>query len=496
MSSGIASWGTYLPYWRLQRSAIAGVLGSGGGRGARAVASHDEDTTTLGVEAGRRALAVGPGSAAVQDLFLSTPDPAYLDKTSATTVHAALGLGRACGAYDFAGSSRSALGTVLGALGAAAAGGAGGGRTTLAVLSDLRTGLAGSGEERDSGDAAAAFVCAPEGAVAELVGRGAASDEFLDRWRVPGEADSHVWEERFGEELYVPLAREAFAAALKDAGLAEGDVDHAIVTGLHVRAVKAVTKGLGVREGTLVPDLSGSLGNLGAAQAAVLLCDVLERAEPGQVIAVLSLADGADALVLRTTDALSAAQRARAEAGVPTVAEQVAAGRDDLPYATFLTWRGQMRREPPRRPDPERPGAPTVHRSEQWKYAFAASRCLVCGFRHMPPTRACLSCHTIDQMQPERLADVPGTVATFTIDHLAFSLSPPVVGVIVDFDGGGRYRCEMTDVVASELSIGDRVTMTFRRVWTAQGVHNYFWKARPAVGRAAGGERGDEEHGQ
>ena len=208
--------------------------------------------------------------------------------------------------------------------------------------------------------------------------------------------------------------------------------------------------------------------------------------EPGQVIVVLSLADGADALVLRTTDALAAAQAARAAAGVPSVAEQVAAGRDDLPYATFLTWRGQMHREPPRRPDPERPGAPTVHRSEQWKYAFAASRCQVCGFRHMPPTRACLSCHTIDQMQPERLADVPGTVATFTIDHLAFSLSPPVVGVIVDFDGGGRYRCEMTDVVASELSIGDRVSMTFRRVWTAQGVHNYFWKARPAIARPVG----------
>jgi hydroxymethylglutaryl-CoA synthase len=487
MAGGIAAWGTYLPYWRLQRSAIGGVLGSGGGRGTRAVASYDEDTTTLGVEAGRRALAVGPGAAAVQDLFLSTPDPGYLDKTSATTVHAALGLGRACGSYDFAGSSRSAVGTLLQALGGAT----GAGRTTLAVLSDLRTGLAGSPEERDSGDGAAAFVCAPEGAVAELVGRGAASDEFLDRWRVPGEADSHVWEERFGEEIYVPLAREAYAAALKDAGLAEGDVDHAIVSGLHVRAVKAVASGLGVRDGVLAPDLTASLGNLGAAHAGVALCDVLERARPGQVITVLSLADGADAVVLRTADALTAVQRARAEAGVPSVAEQVAAGRDDLAYATFLTWRGQLRREPPRRPDPERPGAPTVHRSEEWKYAFAASRCLVCGFRHMPPTRACLSCHTIDQMQPERLADVPGTVATFTIDHLAFSLSPPVVGVIVDFDGGGRFRCEMTDVRASELSIGARVSMTFRRVWTAQGVHNYFWKARPAGGRSDNGERGD-----
>ena len=490
MSGGIATWGTYLPYWRLQRSAIASVLGSGGGRGTRTVASFDEDTTTLGVEAGRRALAVGPGAHAVQDLFLSTPDPGYLDKTSATTVHAALGLGRDCGAYDFAGSSRSAVGTLLQALGAAD-GPSGRGRTTLAVLADLRTGLAGSAEERDSGDGAAAFLCAPDGAVAMLVGRGAASDEFLDRWRVPGEADSHVWEERFGEELYVPMAREAFAAALKDAGLTEGDVDHAIVTGLHVRAVKAAAAGLGVRDGVLAPDLTASVGNLGAAHAAVALCDVLERADPGHVVAVVSLADGADALVLRTTEALVAAREARAAAGVPSVAEQIAAGRDDLSYASFLTWRGQLRREPPRRPDPERPGAPTVHRSEAWKYAFTASRCLVCGFRHMPPTRACLSCHAIDQMAPERLADVPGTVATFTIDHLAFSLSPPVVGVIVDFDGGGRYRCEITDVQASELAIGDRVSMTFRRVWTAQGVHNYFWKARPAGDRAVGVASGD-----
>ena len=169
MSGGITAWGTYLPYWRLQRSAIASTLGSGGGRGTRAVASYDEDTTTLGVEAARRALAAGPGPGAVQDLFLSTPDPGYLDKTSATTVHAALGLGRASGAYDFTGS------LALGGRHAARCAGrrrAGGGRTTLAVLSDLRTGLAGSAEERDSGDGAAAFVCAPEGAVAELVGPG------------------------------------------------------------------------------------------------------------------------------------------------------------------------------------------------------------------------------------------------------------------------------------------------------------------------------------
>ena len=50
---------------------------------------------------------------------------------------------------------------------------------------------------------------------------------------------------------------------------------------------------------------------------------------------------------------------------------------------------------------------------------------------------------------------------------------------MVDFDGGGRFPVELTDVKADDLAIGDRVEMTFRRLSTAAGVHNYFWKARP-----------------
>ena len=36
------------------------------------------------------------------------------------------------------------------------------------------------------------------------------------------------------------------------------------------------------------------------------------------------------------------------------------------------------------------------------------------------------------------MADVQATIATFTVDRLAFSLSPPVVAAVIDFDGGGR----------------------------------------------------------
>ena len=77
----------------------------------------------------------------------------------------------------------------------------------------------------------------------------------------------------------------------------------------------------------------------------------------------------------------------------------------------------------------------------------------------------------------------PATVATFTVDRLTFSPSPPLVAAVLDFEGGGRFRCELTDVDADDVAIGDRVEMTFRRVSTAASVHNYFWKARPFVTR-------------
>ena len=85
-------------------------------------------------------------------------------------------------------------------------------------------------------------------------------------------------------------------------------------------------------------------------------------------------------------------------------------------------------------------------------------------------------------MTPERMADVPASIATFTVDRLAFSPSPPMVVAVLDFEGGGRFQSEMTDVDPGAVKIGDRVSMTFRRLITAGGVHNYFWKAKPFRG--------------
>jgi 3-hydroxy-3-methylglutaryl CoA synthase/uncharacterized OB-fold protein len=468
--NGIVAYGVYVPYYRIDRKTIGDALGVAAAKGSRAVASYDEDVTSMGVEAARVAVR-GAGVPTPAAVYFATAAPPYLDKTNATAIHAALGLPESAAAYDMAGSVRSAAGALRAALDA--------GRPTLAVLSDLRTGLPAGADERDGGDAAAAFLCAPGDAgrpvLAEPIAHASASGEFLERWRLPGDRASRQWEERFGEHALAPLAERALVDALKQAGVTASAVDRLVVTGPHGRAARRAAGAIGVRKEAIADDLTAAIGHTGAAHAGLLLADALDRLGPDQVVAAASVSDGADVTVWRTTDALAAGRPA-------TPVSALVAGGGQVGYATFLTWRGFLDREPPRRPDPQRPAAPPSLRSEAWKFGFTGSRCQACGARHLPPQRVCLKCHAVDRMAPAPMADVAATIATFTVDRLAYSLSPPVVVAVIDFEGGGRFQCELTDVDPSTIKIGDRVQMTFRRLITAEGVHNYFWKARPIRG--------------
>ena len=447
----------YVPHRRLDRSTIAAIAGGGGGKGTRSVAGYDEDTTTMGVEAARAALAP-LRDVAPHTVWFSTVAPAYADKTNATTVHAALRLDRSAAAFDVNGSVRSAMAALY-----AAAHGRG---THLVVSADLRSGLAGGPDESAFGDAGAALVVGDgddSPVLAELIGGGRATEEFLDRWRKPGEVRSKVWEERFGETRYVPLGVQVWEDALKSAGLVAEQVDHVVIAGTHGRANAALVKKLGVGD-RLVGDLGASIGNAGAAQPALGLTAALEQSTSGQVIVLLVVADGADAAVFRTTEALSGWQPSR------PVVDQVAGGAP-IPYGTYLRWRGVLPFEPPRRPEPARPSASAAGRSGDWKFGFVGSAGPG-GEVHLPPQAG------DDAAVP--MADATGTVVTFTIDRLAYSPSPPVVFAVVDFDGGGRLPVELTDVDVDQVRTGARVELTFRKLFTADDIHNYFWKARLA----------------
>jgi hydroxymethylglutaryl-CoA synthase len=474
--NGVIAYGAYLPHFRLLRRDLGIALGAPAGAGSRSVASYDEDPTSMAVEAGRTALRdAARRGAAVRParLYFATSFPPYLDRSNAAAVHAALGFDRASLAVDMAGGPRSAIGALLAAADSP--------DVTLAVASDIRTGLPGGSDERDGGDAAAALVFGPGTAqspvLAEIVAHASATDEFLDRWRVPGQAYSRTWEERFVEHLYRPAAEESFAAALKLAALVPAEIDHLIVCGLSSRAATQFTRDSGVSQAAVSPTHRGVIGNPGAAQPALLLSDVLDRVEPHQTIALVQLADGATTVIFR------AAEHCRDGDGQPgkeSLAAQLGGPHRTVSYPTFATWRGMLNREPPRRPEPDAPAAPPAHRSAGYKFGFHASRCDACHQVNVPPARICYSCGARDQMTAISLSDVTGTVATFTVDRLAYTPSPPMIAAVIDFDGGGRFRCEIADSAIDEIRVAARVQLTFRRLLTSgEGIHNYFWKAKP-----------------
>ncbi|MCU1588554.1 MAG: hypothetical protein JWN31_2047 [Frankiales bacterium] len=459
--SGILAYGAYVPRGRLDRSEIAAVLGQPAGRGTRSVASHDEDSSTLAVEAAR--VALRRSSSRPDALLLSTVTPTYLDRTNATLVHAALDLDPRCGAYDFGGASRSAVGALRFALGSST--------TTLVVASDVRTGLPGSGDESAGGDAGVAFLVGEGPVLAELVSTGTATAEFLDRWRVPGETSSRTWEDRFAEAAYLPMA-EVVEQTLKGTGLTREEIAAVVVTGLHERSSSALARRLGAAPSAV----AAVVGNTGAAQAGLLLVEALDSLAAGQHLLLVSLADGIDVLVFRATAELERMRTWR------PLAQAVLEQTRPVAYPTFLTWRGMLDREPPRRPDPEPPAPPASARHSAWKHGFVAGTCPSCGTRHLPPSETCMACGAPGPMEPLPLAAAQGTVVTHTVDRLTYSLSPPVVAVVIDVDGGGRFQTELTDCDPAAVAIGDRVEMTFRRFFLAgNGIANYFWKARPVT---------------
>ncbi|SPX87458.1 OB-fold domain-containing protein [Mycobacteroides abscessus] len=445
MSTGLLAYASYLPRYRLSGEDV------GLRRGDRVVASYDEDSTTMAVAAAMNAMPHGTVPAAI---YFATSTPAYADKTNATAVHAALGLPATVFAADMCGTGRSAFA----ALSAAAQHGG------LMLAADVRVGRPGSADEKLGGDGAVALLFGEGDPVAEYLASYSLTEEFLDRWRDPHASVGGQWEERFGSERYTPLIRAAAEGALGAAGIA--DADHVVLACPNTAVVKrAATLVKGQKSVTTSP-----VGFSGSADAFIGLCGVLDTAQPGDTILILSATDGCDAVVLRATDRLPQARQL-----VP-LSDQRAKGLA-LPYLRYLSARNLVEMEPPRRPEPDRTAAPPAARTRQWKFGFSGSKCPSCDFVHFPPARVCRGCGFSGEMSAVSAAHLSGSVVTYTVDRLAFSPSPPMVQVVVDVDGGGRCTLELADARSKELEVGARVNFTFRRLFTAAGIHDYFWKA-------------------
>jgi hydroxymethylglutaryl-CoA synthase len=464
---GIVSYGAYVPFYRLSRKSIGGNL-----RGERAMANFDEDSITMAVAAVMDCLK-GIGREEVEGLYFASTTSPYREKQSATTVAVAADLRRDIFTADYANTLRAGTGALTAAADSVGAGSA---REVMVAASDVRLGAPGSAVEQTLGDGAAAVLIGNDEVIATLEGSYSVYHEILDVWRTDKMPFIKSWEARFtGTEGYEKSMVEAVKGVLKKTGLKSNEIAKAVLYTPDARASAGVCAKLGFDpQSQLQNPLFDVLGNTGAAYAMMMLVATLEESKPGDVILLANYGNGADAIVFRVTDKIN---KVPPRGGIKNYLASKVVVED---YRTYLYYRGILPGVDPVYPIPYgTTSAPALLREVDKNIRFHASKCKQCGAVQYPPQRTCIKCQSQDQFQPVRLSEKKAKVFTFSMDHVSSMIDLPVVIPVIDFEGGGRMECFMTDRIVKNVKIGMDVEMTFRKVFEREDIVNYWWKAMP-----------------
>jgi len=462
---GITSYGAYIPLFRLSREAIAKA-----GRGEKAICSFDEDSMTMAVAAASDCLNGIDGKTVDGLYFASTTSP-YKEKLGAATVAMAADLRRDIITADFANSLRAGTGAFKSAIDAVKAGSA---KQVMVTAADCRLGTPGSAFEQNCGDGAGALLIGDTDVAVTVEASYSVYNEMIDVWRADGDTFIRSWEDRFTlTHGYLEVVGEAVSGLMQKFNFSPGDFAKVVFYSPDARRYAELVRSLGFDAKTQLQDsLFAVMGNTGAAYPIMLLVAALEEAKAGDRILLASYGNGSDAFVLKVTEQIEEIRDRRGMKG------HLASKRVTTDYKKYLIWRGIL-------PQETIPGpvgflsAPAAWREREANFRLHGVKCQVCGTVQFPPQRVCTKCHSKDQFEAYRLSDKKARIFTFAMDYVTPAPELPTVTTTIDFEGGGRMECYMTDREVEQVKPGLSVEMSFRKLFVKDGVHNYFWKSIP-----------------
>lgn len=477
ISSGIKSFGAFIPRRRLQRSAIAAAHAwafpslKGQAKGERAMCGWDEDVITMAVEAGRDCLR-GGNSSSVSSLTLASTTAPYADNNNAIFVGAALRLPSTAGSSDVGGSTRAGLSAVIAACQSSAAG------ERLVIASEKRGAKPGSVQEMQYGcGAGAVSIGDGDDLIARFLGSETVSVPFFDHFRKVGTDFDYSWEERWiRDEGVSKIVPQAVSRLLKRLNVTSDRVAHFGMSGPS-KADAMVAKALKIAPERVLPDMAAQVGETGAAQSVLLLIAGLERAKAGDVIVVASFAQGCEVVAFEMLQEAPATGR-RGLAG--SIANRI----EETAYLKLLSNEGLLDLDWGMRAETDNKTALTqLYRSADQIFGFVGGECSACNQVQFPRSPTCVNCGASDTQKPRGLADEPAKVATYTADWLMYSPSPPLYMGLVQFDSGARLLMEIVDVGPQGIDVGTPLSMTFRMKERdrLRGWDRYFWKASPST---------------
>jgi hydroxymethylglutaryl-CoA synthase len=468
---GITAYGGYVPLWRLSRNTIVKAWGTGRSDGERSVAGFDEDTVTMAIEAATDCLEEIKRES-VDALYLASTSFPYREKQSAAMVSTVLDMRQDVITQDIANSLRGAALGMRDALNAVQSGAV---QSALIVAADSRLGYPKTVDEQLFGDGAAALLIGSQDIIGEIEASYSYTNEMIDIWRTDKQKFVHSWEGRFViTHGYEECMKMAIQEVLKKSNLTPNDITRLAIYGPDSRSQQGLARSIGFDvQKQLQDDLLLKVGNTGTAMAMMSLVSALESAKPGDRILFACYGDGADAFVIKVTDAIN---KIKGRRGINDYIES----KRELPgYGKYLLYREMI--EQPEELFNIDSAATILWRGRNWVLRGYGSRCNRCGIVTFPGERVCYGCQAKDDFTEVRISDKKAKVFTYSVDHLAGSSAEPIIvqTVAESEEGGARIYALMTDCDPEEVRIDMPVEMTFRRIREARGYYNYYWKVRP-----------------
>jgi len=342
MKAGIVGYGAYVPKYRIKTDEIARMWRGDGAAVAaglmvyeKSVPALDEDTTTISVEAARRAVKLsGIDPQDIGALYVGSESHPYAVKPTATIVAEAIQATPHLTAADYEFACKAGTAAMQNCLALVTADMITYG---MAIGADVSQAAPGDALEYAAAAGGAAFILGRDNLIAEINETLSFTTDTPDFWRREGEPYPGHGGRFTGKPAYFRHVMAATERLMEEMGTSPEDYDYAVFHQPNGKFPSRVSRKLGftkeqIEEGLLCP----IIGNTYSGSTPLGLSAVLDVAEPGDRILATSYGSGAgsDSFDITVTDAIEGYERNNIR--------RILEDKEYLDYGLYMKHRGEF----------------------------------------------------------------------------------------------------------------------------------------------------------
>lgn len=338
---GIIGYGAYVPRYRLPATEVSRIWSNGQAIlpiKEKSVPGLDEDVATMSIEAARNALKRSQIHAQhIRAVWVGSESHPYAVKPTSTIVGEAIGATPNIQAGDWEFACKAGTEAIVAAIGFVGSGMA---NYALAIGMDTAQGKPGDALEYTAAAGGAAFVLGPaEESLAVIHATYSFVTDTPDFWRREYQRYPEHGQRFTGEPAYFKHSMNAARIMMEATHTTAADYNYAVFHQPNTKFPQKVAKDLGFKKEQIKDGLlCGHIGNTYAGSAIIGLTAVLDIAQPGDRILMVSFGSGAgsDAFSITVTNAIE--QRR----SLAPFTHDYIARRTPIDYGMYARQRGKL----------------------------------------------------------------------------------------------------------------------------------------------------------